>query len=277
MSVLSVGGMTTASPPAYTSIDLRVEDGIAHLTLNRPEARNALTLDMGKEIVDAIAHIAASDARAVLLTGAGDHFSVGADLKSPGAPLTDGGRPDLGWVLREVYNPIVRGLRELPQPVVAAVNGSAVGVAVAFALASDLVVTSEDAYFFMSFVKIGLVPDGGATALIPARAGYARAAEMMLLGERVPADKALTWGLVNDVVPAADLQAHAEGLAARLAAGPPTSQAAIKRMMGATFGEELAAAFEAEAVAQQVQADGAEFVEGAMAFLQKRTPNFRDI
>jgi 2-(1,2-epoxy-1,2-dihydrophenyl)acetyl-CoA isomerase len=271
--------MSTAPAPTYTSITLDIADGLARLTLDRPDARNALTLDMGRELVDAIGRIGTSDARAVLLTGAGDHFSVGADLKSPptDAPVTEQGRPDLGWVLREVYNPIVRGLREIPQPVVSAVNGSAVGVAVAMSLAADLVVVADDAYFFMSFVKIGLIPDGGAHALIPARAGHARAAEMLLLGERIHADKALEWGLVNEVVAAAELAARAEALAQRLAAGPKTAQAAIKRMLGATFGEELEAAFEAEADAQRVQADGPEFIEGAMAFLQKREPNFRDL
>ena len=275
MSVPSVVGMTTASPPAYSSIDLRIEDGIAHLTLNRPAARNGLTQDMGLELVDAIGRIGEDrSARAVLLTGAGQAFSVGADLKTPVSKLSETGRPDLEWVLRDIYNPIVRGLRTIPQPVVAAVNGAAVGVAVAMALAADLVVASEDAYFLMSFVSIGLVPDGGATALIPARAGHARAAEMMLLGERVPADKALTWGLVNDVVPGPELAGHAQRLAERIAAGPPTAQAAIKQMLGATFGEVLEGAFEAEAVAQGVQAEGAEMVEGIMAFLQKRTPRF---
>lgn len=267
--------MTTASPPAYSSIALHVADGVAHLTLNRPDARNGLTQDMGLELVDAIGRIGEDpSARAVLLTGAGEAFSVGADLKTPVSRLTDTGRPDLAWVLRDIYNPIVRGLREIPQPVVAAVNGPAVGVAVAMALAADLVVASEDAYLLMSFVSIGLVPDGGATALIPARAGHARAAEMMFLGERVPAEKALAWGLVNDVVPASDLAARAGALAAKLAAGPPVAQAAIKRMLGATFGEELAAAFEAEAVAQGIQAEGPEMVEGVMAFLQKRSPRF---
>lgn len=275
MSVPSVVGMTTASPPAYTSIDLRIEDGIAHLTLNRPDARNGLTQDMGLELIDAIGRVGEDrSARVLLLTGAGQAFSVGADFRVPVTKLTDSGRPDLEWVLRDIYNPIVRGLRDIPQPVVAAVNGSAVGVAVAMALSADLVIASEDAYFLMSFVNIGLVPDGGATALIPARVGHARAAEMMLLGDRVPAEKALAWGLVNEVVPAAQLSERAVGVAGRLAAGPPTAQAAIKKMLGATFGEELAGAFEAEAVAQGVQAEGAEMVEGVMAFLQKRTPQF---
>lgn len=275
MSVPSVPGMTTASPAAYTSIDLQITGGIAHLTLNRPDARNGLTQDMGQELVDAITRIGEDEsARVVLLTGAGDHFSVGADLKQPVTKLSDTGRPDLEWVLRDVYNPIVRGLRAIPQPIVAAVNGSAVGVAVAFALASDLVVAADDAYFLMSFVNIGLIPDGGATALIPARAGHARAAQMMFLGERVPADKALEWGLVNEVVPAGELAGRAGEIAAKLAVGPPVAQAAIKRMLGATFGESLEAAFEAEAIAQGVQAEGSESVEGIMAFLQKRAPRF---
>ncbi|MBJ7328409.1 MAG: enoyl-CoA hydratase/isomerase family protein [Solirubrobacteraceae bacterium] len=267
--------MTAASPTTYSSISLDVTDGVARLTLNRPDARNGLTQDMGLEIVEAIGRVGEDpSARVLLLTGAGDHFSVGADLKTPVSKLSDSGRPDLEWVLRDIYNPIVRGLRAIPQPVVSAVNGSAVGVAVAMSLAADIVLANESAYFLMSFVSIGLVPDGGATGILGTRIGHARAAEMMLLGERLPVAKAKEWGLVNEILPDDQLQARADEIAAKLAAGPPVAQAAIKKMLGATFGEELEAAFEAEAIAQGVQAEGDEMVEGIMAFLQKRAPKF---
>ena len=137
--------------------------------------------------------------RAVMITGAGRGFSSGADLKEQRG-AGDSGLPDLSARLKEIYHPIITALREIPKPVISAVNGPAVGIGCSLALAADLIVAAESAYFLLAFVNIGLVPDGGSTAFIPARVGYARAAEMAMLGERVPADQALDWGLINRVV-----------------------------------------------------------------------------
>src|SRR4051795_12269279 len=179
------------------------QDGpIGRITLNRPETINAWTADFGKELVDTVDLAAADDSvRAVLITGAGRGFSSGADLKSGFEPHPDDGRPNLRKELDEIYHPVITAVRELPKPIVAAVNGPAVGIGASLAFACDLVLAAESAYFGLAFVNIGLMPDGGSTALVPAAVGKARAFQMALLGERVPAQTALDWGLINQVHP----------------------------------------------------------------------------
>jgi 2-(1,2-epoxy-1,2-dihydrophenyl)acetyl-CoA isomerase len=173
--------------PSHETIDLTTDGPAARILLNRPEALNAWNEQFGRDLLDAVTTVSGDEAiRAVLISGAGRGFSSGADLKEQRG-AADGGMPDLSARLREVYHPIITGLREMPKPVVAAVNGPAVGIGCSLALAADLIVAAESAYFLLAFVNIGLVPDGGSTAFLPARIGYARAAEMAMLGERVPA------------------------------------------------------------------------------------------
>jgi 2-(1,2-epoxy-1,2-dihydrophenyl)acetyl-CoA isomerase len=162
----------------------------------------------------------------------------------------------------------------MPKPVVAAVNGPAVGIGCSLALAADLVVAAESAYFLLAFVNIGLVPDGGSTAFLPARVGYARAAEMAMLGERVPADQALDWGLINRVVPDDDLEGAGAALLQLLAKGPTTSYAGSKRLLNRRMYAGLAEQLEAEAEQQRQQGTTQDFVEGVLAFVEKRPPNF---
>ena len=214
--------------------------------------------------------------RAVLLTGAGRAFCSGADLKSMGDRdlRTPGGAPDLQRSLRERYHPVLTGLRRLEKPVVAAVNGPAVGVGLSLALTADLVVAKPSAYFLLAFVNIGLVPDGGSSAFVPARIGTARAAEMAMLGERVGADKALDWGLVNRVIDDADWDAEVDALVARLAAGPTRSYAGSKRQLNAWAYDRLDEQLELEASIQQEMAGSADFPEGVAAFLEKRPASF---
>jgi 2-(1,2-epoxy-1,2-dihydrophenyl)acetyl-CoA isomerase len=167
------------------------------------------------------------------------------------------------------------GVRELQKPVVAAVNGAAVGIGCSLALACDLVVARESAYFLLAFVNIGLVPDGGSSAFVPVRAGVARATEMAMLGERVPAAQALEWGLVNRVVADDGFDAEVDALAARLAAGPTRSYAGAKRELNAWAYQGLAEQLELECGLQEEMAQSDDFMEGVAAFLQKRTPEFR--
>src|ERR687898_1039871 len=170
------------------------------ITLNRPEAMNAWNKQFGLDLRDAVERAAEDDeVRAVVITGAGRGFSSGADLKA-GFDPTPGGRPDVHTALTERYHPIIAGLRRMPKPVLAAVNGPAVGIGMSLALAADLVVARESAYFLLAFVNIGLVPDGGSSLLVPERVGFARATELAMLGERVGAEQALQWGLINRVV-----------------------------------------------------------------------------
>lgn len=259
---------------AYETVNLHRAGAAARIELNRPERRNAWDASLARDLQDALARVAADDeVRAILLTGAGAGFCSGADL-SAGFEQTPDGHPDLQTSLRERYHPVIAGIRALPKPVVAAVNGAAAGVGCSLALACDLVLAAESAYFLLAFVNIGLVPDGGSSALIPARVGLARATEMAMLGERLPAPRALEWGLINAVHADAELAAAAEALVARLAAGPTLAYAGAKRQLNAWCLPGLDAQLELEAAIQQQQAASGDFLEGATAFLQKRPAAF---
>jgi len=166
------------------------------------------------------------------------------------------------------------GIREMPKPVVAGVHGAAAGIGLSLALACDLVVAAESAFFLLAFVNIGLVPDGGSSVLVPSRIGFARAAELSMLGERLPARQALDWGLINRVWPDEEFPARADELVARLAAGPTRSYAGSKRQLNKWLYDQMGAQLELEAQIQQEAAGSADFVEGVIAFSEKRTPNF---
>ncbi len=260
--------------PSHETIDLTTDGPSARILLNRPDALNAWNEQFGDDLLDAVSAVAADDGiRALLITGAGRGFSSGADLKEQRGG-DDGGLPDLSARLKEVYHPIITGLREMPKPVVSAVNGPAVGIGCSLALAADLVVAAESAYFLLAFVNIGLVPDGGSTAFLPARVGYARAAEMAMLGERVPADQALDWGLINRAVPDDQLESTASALLEKLANGPTRSYAGAKRLLNRRVYAGLAGQLEAEADTQKEQGQSKDFIEGVTAFVEKRAPNF---
>jgi 2-(1,2-epoxy-1,2-dihydrophenyl)acetyl-CoA isomerase len=256
------------------TIACRRADGVAWIVLNRPDALNAWTRRLGAELVQVLDDVAADpEVRAIVLTGAGRAFSSGADLKADGE-LGVNGSPDVLTPLREVYNPLILRVRTLPKPVVAAVNGPAVGIGCSLALAADLIVAAESAYFLLAFVNIGLGLDGGASQTLTARVGHARAFEIAYLGERIPAAKALSWGLVNEVVDAAELEARVSQLAARLAAGPPGSYANIKRTINERAYAGFAELLDLEAVLQQERAESKDFSEGVLAFVQKRPAKF---
>ena len=259
---------------SHETVDLTTEGSAARILLNRPDALNAWNEQFGRDLADAVATVAGDDSvRAVLITGAGRGFSSGADLKEQRGG-GEGGLPDLSSRLKEIYHPIITALREMPKPVVSAVNGPAVGIGCSLALAADLIVAAESAYFLLAFVNIGLVPDGGSTAFIPARVGYARAAEMAMLGERVPADRALDWGLINRVVPDGELEAEAGALLEKLANGPTRSYAGSKQLLNRRLYADLAGQLDAEADAQKGQGHSKDFIEGVMAFVEKRPPSF---
>jgi 2-(1,2-epoxy-1,2-dihydrophenyl)acetyl-CoA isomerase len=259
---------------SHETVDVTKDGPAARILLNRPDALNAWNEQFGRDLLDAVKTVAGDDSvRAVLITGAGRGFSSGADLKEQRGS-DDGGLPDLGARLEEIYHPIITGLREMPKPVVAAVNGPAVGIGCSLALAADLIVAAESAYFLLAFVNIGLVPDGGSTAFLPARVGYARSAEMAMLGERVPAKQALDWGLINQVTPDDELESVSTGLLERLANGPTASYAGSKRLLNRRAYADLTGQLDAEAEAQRGQGQSKDFVEGVVAFVEKRPPNF---
>jgi 2-(1,2-epoxy-1,2-dihydrophenyl)acetyl-CoA isomerase len=259
---------------SYETIIWEQKGGVGRLTLNRPASLNAWTAEFGAELLRVIEHEAAADEiRALLITGAGRGFSSGADLKA-GFDLADDGRPDIATELNEIYHPVIAGLRNLPKPVVAAVNGPAVGIGCSLALACDLVLAAESAYFGLAFVNIGLMPDGGSTALVPAAVGKARAFQLALLGERVTSAQALDWGLVNFVHPDSEMVAVAEELVSRLASGPTRSYASSKRALNRFIYGDLASQLALEADLQHQLGRTDDFLEGTTAFVEKRQAGF---
>ncbi len=261
----------------YETVNLWRDGGAAKIELNRPDSMNAWNTQFGVDLLAAVYECHYDDSvRAVMVTGAGRGFSSGADLKAMGdTQVTPNGKPDVYTRLTQVYHPIIRGLRNLPKPVVAAVNGPAVGIGLSLALASDLIVAKESAYLLLAFVNIGLVPDGGSSFFVPTKAGFQRAMEMALLGEKVPAPKALEWGLVNRVYADDEFDAESEALLQRLAAGPTKSYAGTKRQLNAWAYRGMEDQLELEANVQREMAASDDFVEGVMAFMQKRATDFK--
>jgi 2-(1,2-epoxy-1,2-dihydrophenyl)acetyl-CoA isomerase len=260
---------------SYEHVIWEREGGVGRITLNRPDSLNAWTHDFGRELKQVIESDAADTAvRAVLVTGSGRGFSSGADLKSGFDPAPDDGMPDLRKALHELYHPIIAGVRRLEKPVVAGVNGPAVGIGASLAFACDLVLAAESAFFGLAFVNIGLMPDGGSTLFVPAAVGKARAFQMALLGERIDSRRALDWGLVNYVHPDDRLMSEAEALTARLAAGPTRSYASSKIALNRMLYPDLAGQLDLEAELQHALARTNDFQEGVIAFVEKREPAF---
>jgi 2-(1,2-epoxy-1,2-dihydrophenyl)acetyl-CoA isomerase len=259
------------------TVNVYRQDGAATVELNRPEALNAWNAQLGADLLAALTELATDDSvRAVTITGAGRAFSSGADLKDmSGGELTPEGRPDVYKTLTERYHPIMHAIREMGKPVLASVNGPAVGIGCSLALCCDLIVAAESAYFLLAFVNIGLVPDGGSSLFVPSRVGMARASELMMLGERLPAPQALDWGLINRVFPDGELAAETAALATRLAAGPTSSYAGSKRQLNNWLYSRIGEQLELEAQIQQEMAGSDDFVEGATAFIQKRAARFQ--
>ncbi|MFL5829263.1 MAG: enoyl-CoA hydratase-related protein [Solirubrobacteraceae bacterium] len=259
---------------SYETVIWEQSGGVGRLTLNRPDTLNAWTTQFGRELKGVVEGEAADESvRAMLITGAGRGFSSGADLKAGFDPAEDG-MPDIRKELHDVYHPAIAGIRRLPKPVVAAVNGPAVGIGCSLALACDLVMAAESAFLGLAFVNIGLMPDGGSTALVPPLVGKARAFQMALLGERVPASQALEWGLVNWVYPDDQLIAEADALLARLAAGPTRSYASSKEALNRFIYGDLDAQLHLEGELQHALGRSGDFLEGVAAFAEKRAPAF---
>jgi enoyl-CoA hydratase len=263
---------------AYTSIDdLSVElaDGVLAVTLNRPDSLNSLTAAMLKGIADSLEQ-AAGDPRVkvVRLGGAGRGFSSGAGISEQdhANPAASGTPADV----LDAANGAVRSIVNLPQPVVAVVQGPAAGVGASLALACDVVLASEKAFFMLAFTKIGLMPDGGASALIAASVGRHRALRMALLAERIPAAEAFEWGLVTAMYPADQLDAEVQKVVATLASGPVAALRKTKHAINAATLVELEGALEREKQGQLVLISSNDFREGTKAFQQRRPAKFTD-
>lgn len=266
--------MDGAQAPA--KVKTTVADGIATITLNDPGTLNAAGLELMADLDAAVsAAIGDKAVRAIIITGEGRGFCSGANLSGGGAGgrATDSGDGP-NQALLNVYNPFVSRIRKSPKPLVAAVNGVAAGVGVSLALACDLVVAAESSYFLLAFRRIGLVPDGGATWLLPRLVGKARAMELMLLGEKLPAATAEQWGLINRCVPDGEVLAKATEFAKALATGPKSlglTRNLVWDSLDAAWHDQV----EAEAYAQGDAGRTEDAREGIMAFVQKRPAEFK--
>ena len=247
-------------------------DGAAWLELSRPEVLNAFDDRLAADLLAVVERLAGdSSIRCLVISGKGRGFSSGADVKTQFA----GDAPaDLGGLLRKVTNPTIRAIRGMPKPVIAAVNGPAAGIGCSLALACDLVLAATSASFLLPFAKLGLSVDGGASLTVAARVGLGRAMRMALLAERVGAEEAYAWGLIDGVVPDEELRAHTERLALQLAAGPGRALAAIKALVNRGALAALDVHLELEADLQSELGRTDDFREGVRAFLEKRTPAF---
>ncbi|MDE2403718.1 MAG: enoyl-CoA hydratase/isomerase family protein [Sphingomonadales bacterium] len=257
---------------AYERITLEIADGVAMLTLNHPQSRNALAWAMADEIADALDRL--GNARALVITGAGKAFCSGGDM-AMAVPAGQTMGDEIKRGLTENVNPMLLKLRALDIPVIAAVNGAAAGAGAPLALSADLVIAGESAFFFMAFPNVGLVPDAGGTYLLPRLIGTPRAMQMMMLAEKIGAAQALDWGMIYKVVADDMLLAEAQALAARLAKGPTVSYGLIRRNVSVALESDYASSLALEAEGQRIAGGSADCAEAVSAFLEKRAPDFQ--
>ncbi len=255
---------------AYETIDFKTDDGIARLTLNRPDRLNSFTVRMHEEVADALGNL--GDARVLVLTGAGRGFCAGQDLND--RAVAPGENVDLGGSVETYYNPLIRRLTSLPLPVIARVNGVAAGAGANIALACDIVIAAKSAKFIQSFASIGLIPDSGGTWALPRLVGQARALGLALTAESLPAERAAEWGLIWKAVEDEALDAEVDTLAARFASAPTRGLVAIKRMIRASWGHSLDQELDLQRDAMRELGTSDDYKEGVAAFMEKRTPRF---
>jgi 2-(1,2-epoxy-1,2-dihydrophenyl)acetyl-CoA isomerase len=250
-----------------------LDGGVLTITLNRPESYNACNEQMTTDLQEAL-RAAEKDAgvRSIVLTGAGKAFCSGQDLKDAPAPGT---KRSLADSLQRRYNPIIRKLTSMPKPIIAAVNGVAAGAGCSLALACDVRIAAEGSYLLQAFINIGLVPDSGSSYFLARLVGYARAFEIASLGEKVPAETALQFGLVNKVVPADALMQETRVLAERYANGPTRAYGYIKKMLRRAEHTSLDAALDYEVFMQEAAGRTRDYTEGVQSFVEKRKPAFK--
>lgn len=259
----------------FDTVLFSIEQGVALLSLNRPDQLNSFNTQMHGEVREALRQVRQrSDVRVLLLTAEGRGFCAGQDLSdrqvAPGAAM-----PDLGESIEKFYNPLVRALRDLPMPVICAVNGVAAGAGANLPLACDLVIAARSATFIQAFCKLGLVPDSGGTWTLPRLVGMARAKQLALLGDRLSAEQAEHWGLIYQCVNDEALRETALQLARHLATQPTRGLALIKRALNASFDNSFDEQLTLERDLQRLAGRTEDYREGAAAFMEKRTPTFK--
>jgi len=263
---------------AYETVNLDIEDGVATLTLNRPDAMNAMNQQLIAELRDVVAGLAANDdARVLVITGAGRAFCSGADLAAGLTPPEGGTIGDgIAKSMEDSFNPLALEIASLEMPVISAVNGAAAGGGVGLALAADIVIAGKSGYFVQVFgPKLGLVPDVGCTYYVPRLIGRARARAMALLGDRIYGEQAAEWGLIWKCVEDDALMAEAHEIASRLAKGPTLAFAHIKQVLDQSENNDLAQQLDAETKAQNILGDTEDLIIGVTAFFGKTEPEFK--
>jgi 2-(1,2-epoxy-1,2-dihydrophenyl)acetyl-CoA isomerase len=258
---------------SYETILFEIESGIARLTLNRPDKLNSFNTQMHGEVREALASIPGSDARVLVLTGAGRGFCAGQDLSDRAvAPGAQG--VDLGESLENRYNPLVLTLHNLPMPVIGAINGVAAGAGANIALACDIVIAARSANFVQAFSKLGLIPDSGGTWFLPRLVGDARAMGLALLGNKLPAEQAAAWGLIWQCVDDAELAGSVDALARQFAVAPTRGLAATKSALRRSWQHSFKEQLELERDMQRELGRSGDYAEGVAAFTEKRAPRF---
>jgi 2-(1,2-epoxy-1,2-dihydrophenyl)acetyl-CoA isomerase len=258
----------------FSNIKLSREGDVAVAAMSDPGTLNALTAQMSDEIIEATS-AAAKDSRCIVLTGEGRAFCSGANIGGGAPPIGEDGAIDIGLTLEKHFHPLIAHLRDLAIPFITAVNGAAAGMGCSLALMGDLIIAGESSYFLQAFRRIGLAPDGGASYLLPRALTRAQAMEMMLLGEKLPAAKALQWGLINRCVPDSELMTAALALAGELARGPTRALAMTRKLAWDGFDADFASHLHAERMAQRDAGRTEDFIEGISAFAQKRPARFK--
>jgi 2-(1,2-epoxy-1,2-dihydrophenyl)acetyl-CoA isomerase len=258
----------------HETILFGIEDGIARLTLNRPDKLNSFNVKMHEEVRGALSSLPSSGARVLVLSGAGRGFCAGQDLGDR-AVAPGGSAVDLGESIDRYYKPLVLALRSLPMPVIAAVNGVAAGAGANLALACDLVIAARSASFVQAFARLGLVPDSGGTWSLPRLVGNARALGLTLLGQKLPAEQAAAWGMIWECVDDAQLFPTVDALARQFAAAPTRGLAATKEAIYGGWGRTIDAQLDIERDVQRELGRSEDYAEGVAAFSEKRTPLFR--
>jgi 2-(1,2-epoxy-1,2-dihydrophenyl)acetyl-CoA isomerase len=258
---------------SYQNIVFETADGVARLTFNRPERLNSFNTEMHAEVRAALVSLKDSAARVLVITGAGRGFCAGQDLTDR-AVAPGGAPPDLAASIEKHYKPLVLALRSLPMPVIAAVNGVAAGAGANIALACDLVIAARSASFVQAFSKLGLVPDSGGTWTLPRLVGTARALGLTVLGDKLSAEQAASWGLIWRCVEDHELAAAVEGLARQFAAAPTRGLARTKQAIYEGLSRTLAQQLDIERDYQGELGHSADYAEGVTAFAEKRTPRF---
>ena len=261
----------------FQRVRYEAKDGIAVITLNHPEVLNATSDEMIAGLNQALAEVEDREnrVRCVVLTGEGRGFCAGANLQQKKGGPADGKGPGAGVILESLYHPLLRRLRDLPCPMIAAVNGVAAGIGMSLAMTGDLIVAARSASFLQAFRRIGLCPDGGSTWMLPRRVGLARALELSLLGEKLSAEKAFEWGLINRLVDDAKLMDEAMALARNLAEGPTLALALTRKLYWESMKNTFEDQINLECRSQMAVGRSADFREGVAAFLEKRPAQFK--